>query len=38
MKVWMFIKLRNLALWVYGYRHFGGGFDGDTMTIYAMKR
>ena len=37
MRIWLFILLRNLALRVYGYHHFGGGFDGDYMTIYAKR-
>lgn len=37
-RIRIYIWLRELALWVYGYKHFGGGFDEDTMTIYARKR
>jgi hypothetical protein len=37
MRIWLFIKLRDLALRIYGYEHFGGGFSENTMTIYARK-
>lgn len=38
MRTWLYIKLRDLALWVYGYKSFGGGYDGDYMTVYAKRR
>ena len=34
----IFIFLRNLALWIGGYDHVGGKFDGDYMIIYAVRR
>jgi hypothetical protein len=38
MRIALYIWLRNLALRVYGYEHFGGKFDGDYMTVYAKRR
>lgn len=38
MRVQLYIWLLDLALWIYGYEHFGGGFSEDTITIYARKR
>ena len=38
MRTSIFIFLRNLALWMGGYDHVGGKFDGDYMIIYAVRR
>jgi hypothetical protein len=38
MRVFLYCVLRDLALWIRGYRQVGGGVDGDYISIYARKR